>query len=107
LSCIVSGCETTPVHQLSYSEQKQWASGIGKKCLDQGYKETNPEFKACFRAEAVKNMTERQNNARALAGAAHAFSEGMNEYSRSVERNRTINCRSTSYIRGQINTTCY
>lgn len=107
LLLISTGCETTPVHELSYSEQKKWAEGLEKKCADQGFDRSHPEFVKCFRAEGYKNIAERENNRRGIQAAAEGFSRGMDSYNRAAYQNRPIHCTSNTYMRGRVSTTCY
>ena len=58
----LAGCQT-PVEQLSYSELKKLEADLQKRCVSQGYKPGNPEFKACVEQEFRREASIRQEAA--------------------------------------------
>lgn len=111
IGLMVSGCQTKPVNELSYTQQKAWAQTIAKKCLDQGIGYSHPEFKACLDAESRRDAAIKYNNRIRQQQVAHAMSQGFYNagaaYNRAATSNTTTNCRSVRSPSGSINTTCY
>ncbi|WP_146206513.1 hypothetical protein [Ochrobactrum sp. POC9] len=107
----ITGCQTQPVNEMSYSQQKAWAQGIAKKCIDQGISYNHPEFKACIDAESRRDAASRYRNSMQQQRTAQALSTGFTNagaaYSNAANSNRHVNCTSTRYPSGAINTRCY
>ena len=108
---LLTGCQTQPVNELSYSQQKAWAQTIAQKCVDQGIGYNHPEFKACLDAESRRDAATRYNNGVRQQRVAQAMSQGFynagNVYSRAATSNRNLNCRSVRTPSGAISTSCY
>ena len=73
----ITGCQTQPVNEMSYSQQKTWAQGIAKKCVDQGISYNHPEFKACIDTESRRDTASRYRNSIQQQRTAQALSSGF------------------------------
>jgi len=70
----LTGCQSKPVEQMSYSEIKALAASLEKQCNAQGYARGHPEFKACVRQEFDREYSTRQEAAarrRAVASSVY------------------------------------
>ena len=63
LVAALAGCQTKTVEEMSYSERKQLASVISKRCADQGYTDGNPEMPACIKQEVSREVATRRREA--------------------------------------------
>ncbi|MCZ4088682.1 hypothetical protein [Sinorhizobium psoraleae] len=45
---------------MSYTQRKQLAGEIAKRCVDQGYTEKSPEFVPCIKAETEGEIARRR-----------------------------------------------
>lgn len=63
LACIalVAGCQTQPVQEMSYTQQKEWARGIYDSCQAQGVPAN--EMAQCLDAESRRDSLLRYRNA--------------------------------------------
>ena len=66
LCLILAGCQASkPVSEMSYSEVKQLAAELERRCAAQGYGRGHPEFTACARQEFDREYATRaEANAR-------------------------------------------
>jgi hypothetical protein len=104
-------CQSQPISEMSYTEQKAWAKTIAQKCVEQGIGYDNPDFKACLNAESKRDAVTRYNNGIRRQQAAQALSEGFSNagaaYSNAASSRTSTNCTSTRTPSGSVNTTCY
>ena len=56
----LSGCQTQTVEEMSYTQRKELAGVIAKRCVDQGYTEKSPEFVPCIKAETEGEIARRR-----------------------------------------------
>src|SRR5690606_9542524 len=110
----LAGCETTPVHELSYSEQQEWAKQIVQRCYDQGIGPNSPQLSDCVRAEALRDASLRYTNAQRQQRFAEALRDAGNQMQANARHqqminamNRPINCRSQPMGAGTYSTSCY
>lgn len=63
LAClaIVAGCQTQPVQEMTYTQQKAWAKGIYDSCQAQGVRVD--EMAQCLDAESRRDSLVRHRNA--------------------------------------------
>jgi len=108
---IAAGCQTQPVNEMSYTQQKAWAQIIVQKCVDQGIGYNHPELKACMDAEARRDAASRYRNGIQQQRTANAISAGFTNagaaYSNAANSNRNVNCTSVKSPSGSVNTRCY
>jgi hypothetical protein len=60
LVLLLAGCESTPVEQMSYSETKELALRLHKRCADEGAPQGSKEFDACMRQELSREASLRR-----------------------------------------------
>lgn len=110
----LAGCQTQPVHEMSYSQQQEWAKSIVQTCHDQGI--ANDQLEDCVRAEAIRDTAIRQRNAQNQARARMAISQGMAQHGQNLQRqaainsasmSRSVNCRTRPMGAGTYSTSCY
>lgn len=63
LLAILAGCQSKPIEQMSYTETKQLAQQLHKRCADQGAPQGSPEFDICMKQEIGREASIRQENA--------------------------------------------
>lgn len=76
---ILAGCQSKPVEQMSYSEIKQLAATLEKRCGAQGYARGHPEFMSCVRQEFNREYSTRQEaeaRRRAIASSVYCSQFG-------------------------------
>ncbi len=56
----VSGCNSTPVSQMTYTQKKQVEKEVADRCTAQGYGPNSPERGACIQQEASREVSTRQ-----------------------------------------------
>lgn len=79
-----------------------------KTCTEQGYGPTSPEHNDCVRSEIVREGRNREDNALRMAGVGDAINRAGDNYNRSLEASRPLNCTTTGgYHGGAIYTNCY
>lgn len=110
----LAGCETTPVHELSYSEQQEWAKKIVQRCIDQGVDTNSPQINECVRAESIRDASLRHRNAIQQQRFAEALRDAGDQMQANARHqqminamNRPINCRSQPMGAGTYSTSCY
>lgn len=96
----IAGCTKT-VDEMSYSEVKEYAAKMHERCVKQGVK-PGPEMQTCINQEARADQARRARQRQIGA----AIADAGDNYSRSVQANRPINCTSTGGY-GTVRTTCY
>jgi hypothetical protein len=102
----LAGCQTKPIEQMSYTEVRQLAGEIAKRCNDQGVKGPSREFSACTQQEITREASLRQENAERRQRVGAALSQAGQNYNRSVQANRPVNCTS-NMMGNSVSTTCY
>lgn len=114
VAVFLTGCETTPVHELSYSEQQAWAKKIMQRCIDQGVKLGTPQMQDCLTVEARRDAAIRYNNAQRQQRFAEALRDAGNQMQANARHqqminamNRPINCRTQPMGAGTYSTSCY
>lgn len=115
VAVFLTGCETTPVHELSYSEQQAWAKKIMQRCIDQGVKLGTPQMQDCLTVEARRDAAIRYNNAMRAQRAQMALADGLqgmgDSYSRAASTtarmNSTVTCTSVPAPAGYVKARCY
>lgn len=109
---LLAGCETQPVHEMSYSEQQKWGQKIVLRCFDQGIKK-NPQLNDCIKAEMVRDVSLRRSNAVRKQRAGEAINDYMQDRSNyynsmsAASAARNVNCRSVRAADGSLNTNCH
>jgi hypothetical protein len=99
----LTGCQTNPIEQLSYSETKELAAKLHKICQDQGVKENTSEMKLCIQQELSREAYTRRDNAIKLQRASQALASGSQQLGQSMQSsNKMVTCN--TYGR---TTTCY
>lgn len=111
---LLTGCQTKPIQQMSYSEIVELAAQIKKRCEDQGARPPSTEWKLCTQQEISRErslrVTNRENAARFQAALAQGMQNVSDNYARSAAitaANRPVNCTHRSTGAGTVRTTCY
>lgn len=60
---ILAGCQSKPIEQLSYTETKQLAQQLHKRCADQGAPQGSAEFELCMKQEIGREASIRNERA--------------------------------------------
>lgn len=109
---LLSGCAVEKRYQdMSYSERVALANKLIQSCRDQGVKDESPQMEVCFRAEADREITRRDEAYENLEMFGNAMSEGLTTYGNSMSQQastyrRPVNCTSNTYG-GSTYTNCY
>lgn len=59
----LAGCQSQPVEELNYSQQKALAEQIVQRCYAQGVRTGTPEMKMCLEVETAREVAVRKRNA--------------------------------------------
>lgn len=58
VACIaLTSCVGKPVQEMSYTERRELAGQLVKRCMDQGVKLKTPEMEQCTKQEALREVT--------------------------------------------------
>lgn len=106
-AALLVSCQTKQIDELSYSERKELAAQIAKRCADQGYPDGHREQQACIRQEISKEYADRQNAQLRRANAAMILSQTGANMQRSAAMNRPLSCASSPGYGGVVQTNCY
>lgn len=61
LACVaLCSCVGKPVQEMTYTERRELAGQLVKRCQDQGVKLQTPEMSECTKQEALREVTIRQ-----------------------------------------------
>lgn len=96
---LCAGC-TKSVSEMSYTEFREYVGQLAERCRQQGAPEA--EMELCIRQEATADQARRQKQREIGA----AIAAGAQEYNRSMQASRPINCTSTGYG-NTVRTRCY
>ena len=108
----LSGCQTKQIQEMNYTERKQLAAELEKRCLEQGVKAKSPEMSNCFAAEVQREQYTRFQNGERLSNGFAAMGQGISNASQSyataaqAANNRQISCTSQRYGT-MVRTNCY
>lgn len=103
---VVSGCQTKQISEMSYSEIKETAAQIEKRCTDQGFPRGSKEFDPCIRQEVEREDAMRRSARARGQQFAAGLAQASQNYNQSIQANRQFNCRSTSFG-NTVSTSCY
>lgn len=94
IAAAVSGCQSKPISEMSYTERKELVGQIIERCSAQGYPPGHPEATACHEQEALKEANTRIANTerRQRFGAAMAATGAQMQANANANRMRTTNC---------------
>lgn len=115
VAAVLSGCQTKPVAEMSYSELMETSRDIQKRCEEQGAIHPSPEFEICIRQEVRREHATRASNREARAALADAVGGGLssmgNAYNAAAQVNTysyspPITCTSTRTPSGSFTTRC-
>lgn len=106
-AALLVSCQTKQIDELSYSERKELAAQIAKRCADQGYPDGHKEQESCIRQEISKEYADRQNARLRRANAASILSQTGANMQRNAAMNRPWNCTSSPGYGGVVRTNCY
>lgn len=104
-AALLTGCQTKSVEEMSYSELREYALSIHKRCEAQGVV-SESEMRLCMNQELTADATKRRKaiqTGRAISQALASTGENMQ---RNAAMNRPINCTSTGFG-NTINTRCF
>jgi hypothetical protein len=106
----LTGCQSKPLEQMSYTEFKALAAEIQQRCYDQGATNRR-EFDICVQQEITREQSTRAANAQYRAGVARGLANTgaqmqANAAAQSVYR-PPVRCTSTPGMNGVMRTTCY
>lgn len=111
---VLSGCNTTPVSQLTYPEVQQIAKRIGDTCEREGGKVNSRGYNLCVQHYAQREHAVRAENRERQRRFGQAMSAASDNFARQQQMNaaiaagnRPINCTSTPTAAGTIRTNCY
>lgn len=93
---LLTGCNSTPIEELTYSQTKALAAELHKRCAEQGAPPGSPDFDACMRQELTREQAIRYRNRerrRAFADALGAMGESMQRSA--AMRPRPTHCTTT------------
>lgn len=106
-AALLVSCQTKQIDELSYSERKELAAQIAKRCADQGYPDGHREQEACIRQEISKEYAGRRHAQIRRANAAMILSQTGANMQSSAAINRPWNCTSSPGYGGTVRTNCY
>jgi hypothetical protein len=114
-SLALGGCVKT-VSEMSYPERQQLANEIVKRCEGYGVKYPSPEWDACSKSEAQKEIADRDQTRageqRALAAAGAGLSAVGDAYNARAAATPTytyrppVTCTTQNLGAGIVHTTC-
>lgn len=113
---VLTGCETQPIQEMSYSQKKALVEQIIKRCEAQGVRRNTAEMNTCGQSEITREFAIRERNAAQFNRAMAGIGNGLSAYGNGLQQNtasRPATCTSTPYrtfVNGpvtSVTTNCY
>lgn len=99
IALTLSGCETTPVQELTYTQKKALVDKIIASCIKQGVSLKSREMTVCTNSEIDREIALRAKNRAVAAEIPAMVGRGLSGYANSAARNNntTSTCTTTPY----------
>jgi hypothetical protein len=113
VSLCLAGCQTKQLAEMNYSERRDLAVEITKRCYAQGVKPNSPQMKICTDAEIQSENYKRQHamqihfNPGGAATALQGVSQNYYNAAAATSANRTVTCHSNPAPTGMSSVSCY